>query len=89
MAHATAEGDSGVPFGKRLGRVVVSIVVLTGVTVVVGYGGWLLLTLAATLGVYDPVAEDGASLRTRLLEWSDRNREVMRTNGRVKLPLKP
>ena len=89
MGHATAESGSDEPFGKRLGRVVGSVVVLTSVTVVVGYGGWLVLTLTAALGVYDPETQDGDPLRNRLLEWPDRNREVMRTNGRAKLPLKP
>lgn len=89
MASATAESGTDVPFGKRLGRVVVSIVVLTGVTAIAGYGGWIVLTLTAKLGVCDPETRDGDRLRTRLLGWPDRNREVMRTNGRATLPLKP
>lgn len=80
---------SDVPFSKRLGRILVSIIVLTGVTVVVGYGGWSILTLTAKLWGYDPETADGDRLRNRLLSWSDRNREVMRTNGRTPLPLKP
>lgn len=76
-------------FSERLVRVSVSIVVLVPVTVFLGYGGWLVLSLTAALGVYDPETEDGDLLRERLFEWPDRNREVMRTDGRTELPLKP
>lgn len=81
--------DSDVSFRTRLSRVVVSIVVLTGVTVVLGYGGWIVLTLTARIGGYNPQTEDGELLRDRLLAWPDRNREVMRSNGRTALPLRP
>lgn len=74
---------------KRFVRVIASIVVMSGVTVVLGYGGWLVLTLTATTAGYDPQTEDGDSLRDRLAAWPDRNREVMRTNGSHPLPLKP
>lgn len=77
------------PFRTRLVRVVVSVVVLTGVTVVLGYGGWIVLTLAARIGGYDPKTDEGELLRDRLLEWPDRNREVIRSNGRADLPLRP
>lgn len=76
-------------FRRRLVRVVVSIVVLTGVTVGLGYGGWLVLTLTANLAGYDPETPEGGPLRDRLLYWPDRNREVMRSNGQKPLPLKP
>ena len=89
MTTGEESTDSDVPFRTRLVRVVVSVVVLTGVTVVLGYGGWLALTLTAKLGGYDPETEDGELLRERLLAWPDRNREVMRSNGRTLLPLKP
>ncbi|MBZ6496868.1 hypothetical protein [Natrinema longum] len=81
--------ESDVRFGTRLARVIVSVVVLTGVTVVLGYGGWIVLTLTANIGGYDPKTADGELLRERLLEWPDRNREVMRSNGRTSLPLRP
>lgn len=74
---------------ERIGRLAVSIVVLTGVTVVLGYCGWILLTITATAFGYDPETADGALLRDRLLAWPERNRDVMRTNGRTELPLKP
>ncbi|MXR50640.1 hypothetical protein GRX03_03325 [Halovenus sp. WSH3] len=77
------------PFTRRLLRVVVSIVVLAPVSVFVGYGGGLLLTASAALGGPDPTTDDGDPLRERLLAWPDRNREVMRTNGRADLPLSP
>lgn len=77
------------PFGERLAKVLASIVVLVPISVFVGYGGWIVLTLTANLAGYDPETEDGELLRTRLLEWPDRNREVMRTNGRAELPVKP
>ncbi|SDD82763.1 hypothetical protein [Natrinema hispanicum] len=83
------EQNSEVRFRKRLVRVVVSIIVLTGVTVILGYGGWVVLTLTAKVGGYDPKTADGELLRDRLLAWPDRNREVMRSNGRTSLPLKP
>jgi hypothetical protein len=74
---------------KRLWRVGVSIIVLAPVTVLLGYGGWLVLTLMTLLGVYQPEPADGDPLRERLVAWPDRNREVMRTDGRVTLPLRP
>ncbi len=88
----TPTGDSDTPdvrFRIRLLRVIVSIVVLTGVTVILGYGGWIVLTITAKVAGYDPETTNGELLRNRLLAWPDRNREVMRSDGRVKLPLKP
>lgn len=73
----------------RFGKLTVSIVVLTFVTVVVGYGGWALLTISAKLGGPDPETADGDLLRERLLAWPERNREFMRNNGHGELPLKP
>jgi hypothetical protein len=72
----------------RYVRVLVSVAVLGGVTVVLGYGGWLLLTVSTLVG-YDPRTDDGDRLRDRLLSWPERNRSVMRTNGRESLPLRP
>lgn len=89
MTAVTEANGSDVRFGKRLARVVVSVVVLTGVTVVLGYGGWIVLTLTAAVAGYDPETADGDALRERLLAWPDRNREVMRSNGRTSLPWKP
>ncbi|RZH66412.1 hypothetical protein ELS17_17175 [Natrinema altunense] len=88
----TSADDSDTPdvrFRIRLLRVTVSIVVLTGVTVILGYGGWIVLTITAKVAGYDPETTNGELLRNRLLAWPDRNREVMRSDGRVKLPLKP
>lgn len=73
----------------RVWRVVASIVVMTWVTVVVGYGGWAVLSLSAKLGGPDPETADGDLLRERLLAWPDRNREVMRTNGHREVPWTP
>lgn len=78
-----------VTFTDRLANVVVSVVVLVPATVVLGYGGWAVLTLTARLAGYDPETTDGDLLRNRLLAWPDRNRDVMRTDGRVEPPLKP
>lgn len=89
MTAEVASRSSDVPFRTRLVRVVVSVVVLTAVTVVLGYGGWIVLTLTARIGGYDPKTDEGELLRDRLLEWPDRNREVMRSNGRADLPLRP
>ena len=77
------------PLHRRVTNVVVSIVVLAPVTVVLGYGGWTVLSLTARLAGYDPEASAGDRLRDRLLAWPDRNRDVMRTNGGAPLPLKP
>lgn len=77
------------PFKTRLVRVLISVVVLTGVTVVFGYGGWIVLTLTANIAGYDPETEEGDLLRNRLLDWPERNREVMRSNGRKPLPVRP
>ena len=89
MTAAEDQDSSDIPFTERLVRVVVSIVVLVPVTVFLGYGGWLVLTLTAKVAGYDPVTEDGDLLRERLFAWPDRNREVMRTDGRAELPLRP
>lgn len=80
-------GDESTP--KRVVQLIVSIVVMTGVTVVVGYGGGFLLTIIAALGGPDPQTEDGEPLRERLLTWPDRNREFMRTNGKSEFPWPP
>ncbi|MFC7057540.1 hypothetical protein [Halovenus salina] len=85
----TTEGNKELGVAERFVRVSVSIVVMVPVTVFVGYGGWLVLTLTAVLGLYDPETEDGDVLRERLFEWPDRNREVMRTDGYEPLPLRP
>ena len=54
--------DDHVQFRKCLGRVLVSVVVLSGVTVVVGYGSWGVLTLK----VYEAESTDGDTLQERL-----------------------
>ena len=84
-----AEPPGDTPFLERLVKVLVSIVVLVPVSVFLGYGGGLVLTVTAKLGVYDPMTDDGEPLRYRLLAWPDRNRDVMRTNGHAEIPLKP
>ena len=89
MIPLEESNNADVQFRKRLARVCVSIVILTGVTVILGYGGWIVLTFTAKVSGYDPKTADGELLRDRLLEWPDRNREVMRSNGRTSLPLKP
>ncbi|RQG90949.1 hypothetical protein [Natrarchaeobius chitinivorans] len=89
MIARDESNNTDVRFRKRLLRVCVSIVILTGVTVILGYGGWIVLTFTAKVGGYDPTTANGELLRDRLLAWPDRNREVMRSNGRTNLPLKP
>lgn len=76
-------------FKTRLVRVLISVVFLTGVTVVLGYGGWIILTMTANITGFDPETEEGDLLRDRLLDWPERNREVMRSNGRKPLPVRP
>lgn len=87
--ESTEQHADDQPFRKRLVKVVVSIVVLVPVCVFLGYGGWFVLTVSAVLGGPDPRTDDGDLLRERLFEWPDRNRAVMRTNGRAELPLSP
>ncbi|USZ70974.1 hypothetical protein [Natronosalvus halobius] len=89
MATDEESANADVPFRTRLARVVVSVVILTGVTVILGYGGWLLLTLTARISGFDPETADGELLRDRLLAWPDRNREVMRSDGRTRVPWRP
>ena len=89
MAQSDRPNETAPSVGTRVVRVVTSIVVLTGVTVVFGYGGWIVLTLTATVVGYDPETEEGDLLRSRLLEWPERNREVMRSNGNKPLPIRP
>jgi hypothetical protein len=74
---------------ERLWKLFVSIAILTFVTVVVGYGGWLVLTVSAALGGPDPETDDGDLLRERLLAWPERNREFMRNDGHGELPVRP
>lgn len=85
--ETTASTDGS--FLERLVKVGVSIVVLVPVAVFLGYAGWLVLTVTTALGGPDPETDDGEALRHRLAAWPDRNREVMRTNGRAELPLGP
>lgn len=75
--------------GKRVVQLLVSISVLTFVSVVIGYGGGLLLTISAGLGGPDPLTADGEPLRERLLEWPQRNREFMKANGKREFPWPP
>ena len=89
MVPDNGVSEKDVPFSTRLRRVVLSITLMTFVTVVVGYGGGLVLTLSAKLGGPDPETADGDPLRERLLAWPDRNRDVMRTNGVVAVPWRP
>lgn len=77
----------GLSAAKRVGKLLVSILVFVPITVLVGYGGEVVLTLTSQVG-YTPTTTDGSPLRTRLLAWPDRNRAVLRTNGRAALPIK-
>lgn len=69
-------------------KLAVSIIVLSGTTVILGYGGWVLLTISAKLGNPDPVTEDGTRHRERLVTSPTRNREFVQNNGRGTLPWK-
>lgn len=83
----TRTGDESV--ATRLVKLFISIAVLSFVTVLVGYGGWAVLTFSAILGGPDPETADGELLRERLVTWPARNRDFMRNNGHGDLPLKP
>lgn len=85
----TGPEDGDKPTLERAVQVIVSIVVMTGLTVVVGYGGGLLLWVSAKLGGPDPKTEDGDLLRDRLLDWPQRNRKFMRSNGEGEFPWPP
>lgn len=82
-------GDSDKPVFKRVAQLLASICVMTGVTVVLGYGGGLLLAVSAKLGGPDPETADGDPLRDRLLDWPQRNREFMKNNGEGEFPWQP
>ena len=85
MARNDRSNETAPSFKTR----VVRVVILTGVTVVFGYGGWIVLTLTASVAGYDSKTEDGDLLRNRLLDWPERNRDAMRSNGHESLPVKP
>jgi hypothetical protein len=89
MANGDGSEGGGGSVATRLAELFVSIAVLSLVTVVVGYGGWAVLTASAALGGPDPETADGDRLRDRLLAWPARNREFMRNDGRGSLPLRP
>lgn len=84
-----ASDDGEKPLLKRALQLVVSICLMTGVTVILGYGGGLLLTILAALGGPNPETEDGDLLKDRLLAWPERNREFMKNNGKGNLPWTP
>jgi hypothetical protein len=77
--------DYDVQFRKHLGRVLVSVVVLSGVTVVVGYSRWVVLTPKA----YEPKTTNGDTLRERLhmreqlqgIDWTKSFRAVSHTRN--------
>lgn len=73
----------------RVTELVVSVTVLTGVTVVLGSVGGLVLTIIANMGGPDPRTDNDELLRDRLLDWVKRNRDFMERNGQGTLPLKP
>jgi hypothetical protein len=81
-----AAGDK--PTLTRAAELTVSITVLTLLTAVAFVCGLALAFVAGVDGP-DPRTDDGDRLRDRLLAWSDRNREFMRTNGEGELPLEP
>lgn len=81
--------DDDPSIAVRAARATVSVAVVTGVSAILGYGGGLVLAVAAWLGGPDPRTADGDLLRDRLLDWPERNREFMRQNGRGELPLLP
>lgn len=85
----TGSEDGDKPTLERVVQVIASIVVMTGITVLVGYGGGLLLWVSAKLGGPDPRTEDGDLLRDRLLDWPQRNREFMESNGEGEFPWTP
>ena len=57
MAKNDRSNETAPSFKTR----VVRVLILTGVTVVFGYGGWIVLTLTASVVGYDPKTEDGDS----------------------------
>lgn len=77
------------PFRTRLVRVILSIVIFVPVTVIIGYGGWMVLSLWRSGPGRFGGTESVDQLRQRLLRWPDRNRAVLRSNGRVEVPIRP
>lgn len=89
MPRQSDPANTAKPFKTRFVRILISVGILTGVTVVFGYGGWVVLSLTAKTVGYDPQTGEGDLLRNRLVNWPERNRAVMRSNGRKPLPLRP
>lgn len=72
----THSPDDDVQLRKCLGRVLVSVVVLSGVSIVVGYSGWVVLPLTAKTRVYKPETTDDDTLRHRLRATKTTTRPV-------------
>lgn len=72
----------------RQAELLVAVTVLTFLTGLAGLVG-VMLWIVARLGGPDPTTADGELLRTRLLNWSDRNKEFMKQNGAGEIPLEP
>jgi len=89
MPQQSDPENTAEPIETRLVRLFISVGILTFITVVFGYVGWIVLSLTAKCVGYDPQTADGDLLRNRLVNWPERNREVMRSNGRKPLPLRP
>ncbi len=88
-ATSTPPKNGEKPLLKRALQLIVSICLMTAVTVILGYGGGLLLTIIAGAGGPNPRTEDGDPLKDRLLDWPDKNREFMKSNGEGELPWMP
>lgn len=89
MPQQSDPANTAEPMKTRLVRILISVSILTGMTVIFWYGGWIVLSLTAKTVGYDPQTAEGDYLRNRLVNWPERNKEVMRSNGRKPLPLRP
>lgn len=82
MSQQSEPTNKAVSFNIRLVRMLISIGVLAFITVIFGYGGWIVLSLTAKSVGYDPQTAEGDLLRNRLVNWPEQNKKLMRSNGR-------
>lgn len=69
MPQQSDPANTAKPMKTRLVRILISVSILTGITVIFGYGGWIVLSLIAKTVGYDPQTVEGDYLRNRLMNW--------------------
>jgi hypothetical protein len=69
MPQQSDQANTAEPMKTQLVRILISVTILTGITVIFGYGGRIVLSLIAKTVGYDPQTVEGDSLRNRLMNW--------------------